>query len=77
VRVSFDVKCFADHIKNLKVQDEACAIDELECLGKFYMPENGGVHTEPMVVVDRLGQILLWYLPEVLSLARLVRCKSP
>jgi len=49
---------------------------ELECLSKFYIPENGGVHKEPMVVVDGYGQLLLWYLPEVLSTARLVRVNS-
>jgi len=49
---------------------------ELERLSKFYTPENGGVHKEPIVVVDCHGQILLWYLTEVLNTERLVRVHS-
>src|SRR5882724_3520078 len=76
VRVSFDVECYSEHIRNSQVKHHDQVSKELEHLSKFYMPENGGTHKEPMVVVDCHGQILLWYLPEVLSTARLVRVHS-
>jgi len=76
VRVSFDVERYSEHIRNSWVKHHDQVAKELEYLSKFYMPENGEVHKEPMVVVDCHGQILLWYLPEVLSTARLVRVHS-
>jgi len=77
VRVSFDVDCYSEHIRNSRVKHDDQVTKELEHLSKFYKPENGGRHKEPMAVVDCHGQILLWYLPEVLSTARLVRVNSP
>jgi hypothetical protein len=77
VRVTFDVERFADRIKNSRVTNHEQVTSELERLSKFYTPEDGGVHEEPMVVVDCHGRILLWYLPEVLSQASLVRANSP
>src|SRR5882672_2884676 len=77
VRVSFDVDQYSEHIRNSQVKHNDQVTKELECLNKFYMPENGREHKEPMVVVDCHGQILLWYLPEALSTERLVRVNSP
>ena len=76
MRVSFDVDRYSEHIRNSRVKHNDQVTKELEHLGKFYMPENGGEHKKPMVVVDCHGRILLWYLPEVLSTARLVRVNS-
>ena len=76
VRVSLDVEHYLEHIKNSQVKHNHEVSKELERLSKFYIPENGGAHKEPMVVVDCHGQILLWYLPEVLSTAILVRVNS-
>ena len=76
VRVSFNVERYVEHINNSRVKHNDQVSKELEHLSKFYIPENGGEHKEPMVVVDCHGQILLWYLPEVLSTARLVRVNS-
>jgi len=77
VRVSFDVDRYSEHIRNSRVKHNDQVTKELECLSKFYKPENGGWHKGPMAVVDCHGQILLWYLSEVLSTARLVRVNSP
>jgi len=77
VRVSFDVDRYSEHIRNSQVKHDDQVTKELERLSKFYKPENGGLHKEPMAVVDCHGWILLWYLPEVLSTARLVRVNSP
>ena len=30
------------------------------------------VYDQPMIVTDRHGQIILWYIPEVLSISRQV-----
>src|SRR5882724_5051035 len=73
VRVSFDIDHYSEHIKNSRVKHNDQVAKELGCLSKFYKPEKGRVHQEPIVVMDCHGQILLWYLPEVLSPARLVR----
>jgi len=73
VRVSFDIEYYSEHIKNSRVKHNDQVAKELGRLSKFYKPEKGGVHQEPMVVMDFHGRILLWYLPEVLSPARLVR----
>src|SRR5882724_1114276 len=53
VRVSFDVECYSEHIRNSQVNHNDQAAKELECLSKFYTPQNGGEHKEPMVVVAR------------------------
>ena len=76
VRVLFDVEPYSEHIRNSWVNHNDQVAKELEHLSKFYTPQNGGELKEPMVVVDFHGQILLWYLPEVLSTARLVRVIS-
>src|SRR5882724_5151158 len=76
VRVSFDVEHYSEHIINSQVNHNDQVAKELECLSKFYTPQNGGEHKETMVVVDCNGWILLWYLPKVLSTARLVRVIS-
>src|SRR5882724_11978774 len=76
VRVSFDVDCYSEHIRNSQVKHNDQVTKELECLSKFYKPENGRWHNEPMAVVDCHGWILLWYLPEVLSTTILVRVNS-
>ena len=73
MRVSFEIECYSEHIKNSRVKHYDQVAKELGHLSKFYKPENSGVHQEPMVVMDFHGQILLWYLPEVLSPAILVR----
>jgi len=64
--LSFDVEHYSEHIRNSQVKHHDQVAKELERLSKFYTPENGGAHKEPMVVVDCHGWILLWYLPEVL-----------
>src|SRR5882724_8979677 len=61
VRVSFDVDHYLEHIKNSWVKHNDQVSKELDRLSKFHIPENGGVHKEPMVVVDFHGWILLWY----------------
>ena len=65
--VPFDIECYSEHIKNSRLKHNDQVAKELGCLSKFYKPEKGGVHQEPMVVMDFHGHILLWYLPEVLS----------
>jgi len=72
VMVPFDIECYSEHIKNSRLKHNDQVAKELGCLSKFYKPEKGGVHQEPMVVMDCHGRILLLYLPEVLSTARLV-----
>ena len=63
--VPFDIEHYSEHIKNSRLKHNDQVAKELGRLSKFYKHEKGGVHQEPMV-------ILLWYLPEVLSTARLV-----
>jgi len=58
VRVSFDVEHYSEHIRNSWVNHNDQVSKELEHLSKFYTPQNGGEHKEPMVVVDCHGQIL-------------------
>ena len=76
VKLTYDVDRFADRIKNSQVNNRKQVAKELARLKKHYPPANGGVHKEPMVVVDCCGQILLWYLPEVLITERLVGCNQ-
>ena len=59
VRVSFDVDHYSEHIRNSRVKHDDQVTKELERLSKFYKPENGGRHKEPMTVVDCHGRILL------------------
>jgi len=37
-----------EHIRNSWVKHSDQVTKELECLSKFYKPENGGRHKEPM-----------------------------
>src|SRR5882672_9786093 len=75
VMVPFDIERYSEHIKNPRLKHNDQVSKELGCLSKFYKHEKGAVHQEPMVVMDCHGRILLWYLPEVLSTARLVSSK--
>ena len=73
--VPFDIERYSEHIKNSRLKHNDQVAKELGHLSKFYKHEKGVVHREPMVVMDCHGRILLWYLPEVLSTARLVSSK--
>jgi len=42
VRVSFDVDCYSEHIRNSRVKHDDQVTKELECLSKFYKPEMAG-----------------------------------
>jgi len=61
VRVSFDIECYSEHIKNSRVKHNDQVAKELGCLSKFYKLKKAG-YQEPMVVMDCHSWILLWYL---------------
>lgn len=63
-QIDLDVTRLADRIKNTRAQ-ETDSLEDLNLLKYFQMPELG-LLTEPAVIVDKFGKIVVWYLPDIL-----------
>ena len=63
-QIDLDVTRLADRIKNTRAQ-ETDSLEDLNLLKYFQMPELG-LLTEPVVIVDKFGKIVVWYLPDIL-----------
>ena len=50
-------------------QDEA---QEKKLTERFQPPDIGGLKVNPLVITDKDGEILLWYLPDIISKKRAV-----
>ena len=46
---------------------------EQEKREKYFDEIQLGIQTQPCIVVDRFGRIILWYLPDILDPVRVVR----
>jgi hypothetical protein len=74
------VQQFADRVKNHKVSVEECENDELTMgavLQKFFAQPQKQRLSEPAVIVDIHGIIMMWYLPGIMSLGRMVVAHPP
>lgn len=71
--IDVDIERFADHIKNHRPGNEEKLESNMIALKKFYrLGEERPIQKEPLVVVDRHGRIVCWYLPMILSEQSLV-----
>ena len=72
----WDVRHYRD---NISTKNEGMNEEFEESLKRRYPPINGyGKITEPCVVIDNEGIILVWYIPNILTVERQVwefRCK--
>jgi hypothetical protein len=62
----------ADRVKNARPQTENGTSIEDDRLKKYFNNPQFGEFDEPATVLDRHGRIILWYLPLIFSLYRVV-----
>jgi len=70
VTIPFDAENFADRVK-ARVDVPDTEDDELE---KFFPQVTLGVLTYPALILDHWGRIMSWFLPDIISSGRVVRC---
>lgn len=77
-KTSWDVTRFADRVKNTRPRADGAA-DQLDLLlAKFFHnPEFCLLPPLPAIVTDMHGQIMVWYLPGILSALRVVSPAQP
>jgi hypothetical protein len=67
------VERLADRVKNTRPQEnDANASVEDKRLAKYFKNPQFGEFDEPATVIDRHGRIILWYLPLIISVYRMV-----
>jgi hypothetical protein len=76
--VDWDVERFLDRIKTTQIQldnieDEPARLEER--LRKFFPESERNKLSQPTVVVDVHGRILLWYLPSILAISQVVQLR--
>ena len=75
VKTEWDIERFGDHINTLKmVGDYPSKVqDEVRRLQQRYKPPTSpGSIEEPTIFVDVFGCIIVWYLPDIFCMARIV-----
>jgi hypothetical protein len=72
VNVDWDVDRYADRVKLSPPNRDGSATSEPERLKKYFSEAVLGKISTPATIVDRHGRILMVYLPNILSPARLV-----
>ena len=73
--VDWDVDQFASKVTS-GIYSEKNLAKELERLGKYFKLPEFGRQTEPSTIVDQHGHILVWHLPDILSIQRVVRSQN-
>ena len=72
-QTDWDVERLADRVKNTRPQEgDANASVEDKRLAKYFKNPQFGEFDEPATVIDRHGRIILWYLPLIISVYRMV-----
>lgn len=72
-QTDWDVERLADRVKNTRPQEgDANASVEDKRLAKYFKNPQFGEFDEPATVIDRHGRIILWHLPLIISVYRMV-----
>ena len=71
----WDVTQLADRVKNTRPrQDWDSAFDDQQ-LAKYFSQAHLGHFNEPATILDQYGRIMVWYLPDIFLLSRIVSLK--
>ena len=70
---SWDVLCFADHVKNTVVAKDLSESWSHERLPVYFEEANFGDIEDPATILDQHGHVMVWALQGVLHPNRLVR----
>lgn len=73
-QTDWDVTRLADRVKNSRKFDGDVSIEDASLAKYFNNPELGDLEL-PATILDRFGRIIVWYLPSIFSLHRVV-CTS-
>jgi hypothetical protein len=77
VTVNWDVDRFTSKVNAGIFVDNERLDNELVWLRKYFELPRLGRSDEPATIVDLHGRILVWYLPDILSIQRVVRSQNP
>lgn len=72
VAVNWDVDRFASKV-SAGIFADGRVHDELQRLRRYFQLPQLGYSDEPATITDMHGRILVWYLPDVLAIQRVVR----
>jgi hypothetical protein len=72
VETDWDVKRYADRVKNSQVNDDGHLSLADMGLSKYFPQANFGDINLPATILDREGRIIAWHLPGIMSQSRVV-----
>jgi hypothetical protein len=71
-KTDWNVAHFADHVKNTHPSAEGDTFVQDAILTKYFKNPHFGYIDLPVTILDGHGRIMVWYLPRILSICRIV-----